>query len=205
MLNLTPSRLNGDHKKLVLDASVLINLLGTGLSDVLLKSLNRVIVVDEVALREVTIDPFSRKDPTEVLNSLRQNGLIEVIRMSRETYALFIDLTGGDPPDDLDDGEAATLAQAALGDCVAVIDEKKATRVAGANFPNVTVLNSLDLLTSSELLKHNGRDGVAEFVYLALRNARMRVAPSERQWIFDLLGDDRARECPSLGFRGLRV
>lgn len=205
MLNLTPSRLNGDHKKLILDASVLINLLGTGLSDVLLKSLNRVIVVDEVALREVTIDPFSRKDPAEVLNRLRENGLIEVVRMSSETYDLFIELTGGDPPDDLDDGEAATLAQAAIGDCVAVIDEKKATRVAGAHFPNVTVLNSLDLLTSRELLQHNGRDRVADVVYLALRNARMRVAASERQWIFDLLGDDRARECPSLGFRSLRV
>lgn len=205
MLNLTPSRLNGDHKKLILDASVLINLLGTGLSDALLKSLNRVVVVDEVALREVTIDPFSRKDPTEVLDRLCENGLIEVVGMSSETYDLFIDLTGADPPDDLDDGEAATLAQAALGDCVAVIDEKKATRIAGVHFPNVIVLNSLDLLTSIELLQLNGQDGIAEMVYLALRNARMRVAPSERQWIFDLLGDDRAKECPSLGYRGIRV
>lgn len=205
MLNLTPSRLNGDHKKLILDASVLINLLGTGLSDVLLKGLNRVIVVDEVALREVTIDPFSRKDPTEVLNRLRENGLIDVVRMSSETYDLFMELTGGDPPDDLDDGEAATLAQAALGDCVAVIDEKKATRIAGVHFPNVTVLNSVDLLTSIDLFQLNGRDGIADMVHLALLNARMRVAPSERQWIFDLLGDDRAKECPSLGLRGLRV
>jgi hypothetical protein len=197
--------LNRDHKKLILDASVLINLLGTGLSDVLLKGLNRVIVVDEVALREVTIDPFSRADPTEVLDRLRENGLIEVVRMSSETYDLFMDLTGGDPPDDLDDGEAATLAQAALGDCVAVIDEKKATRIAGVHFPNVTVLNSLDLLTSSELLQLNGRDGIANMVYLALRNARMRVAPSERQWILELLGNDRARECVSLGFRSLAV
>jgi len=205
VLNLTPSRLNGDHKKLILDASVLINLLGTGLSDVLLKGLDRVIVVDEIALREVTIDPFNRRDPTEVLDRLCENGLIEVVRMSSETYDLFMDLTGGDPPDDLDDGEAATLAQAALGDFVAVIDEKKATRIAGVHFPNVTVLNSLDLLTSSELLLLNGRDGIANMVYLALRNARMRVAPSERQWIFSLLGGDRAGECPSLGFRGPKV
>jgi hypothetical protein len=35
---------------------------------------------------------------------------------------------------------------------------------------------------------------------LALRNARMRVPPSERPWIVNLLGDDRARECPILGF-----
>jgi hypothetical protein len=204
-LNLTPSRLDDGHKKLILDASILINILGTGLSEVVLKGLNRKVMVDEVALREVTIDPFSRKDPAEVLFGLRKNGLIEVISMESEAYDLFIGLTGGDPPDDLDDGEAATLAQAAFGNYVAVIDERKATRIAGLHFPGVALLNSLDLLTSRDLLLQNGRDAIADVVYLALRYARMRVAPSERQWIFDLLGDDRARECPSLGFRGLTV
>jgi hypothetical protein len=190
---------------LILDASVLINILGTGLSEVVLKGLDRKVMVDEVALREVTIDPFSRKDPAEVLFGLRKSGLIEVINMGSKAYDLFIGLTGGDPPDDLDDGEAATLAQAAFGNYVAVIDERKATRIAGLDFPGVALLNSLDLLTSRDLLLQNGRDAIADVVYLALRNARMRVAPSERQWIFDLLGDDRAKECPSLGFRGLTV
>jgi hypothetical protein len=202
---LTPSRLDSCHKMLILDASVLINILGTGLSEVVLKGLDRKVMVDEVALREVTIDPFSRKDPAEVLFGLRKNGLIEVINMGSEAYDLFIGLTGGDLPDDLDDGEAATLAQAAFGNYVAVIDERKATRIAGLHFPEVALLNSLDLLTSRDLLLKNGRDAIADVVYLALRNARMRVAAGERQWIFDLLGDDRARDCPSLGFRGLTV
>jgi len=202
---LTPSKLHSGHKKLILDASVLINILGTGLSDVILKGLNRIVLVDEIALREVTIDPFSRKGPAEVLGGLRKSGLIEVINMGSEAYDLFIGLTGGDPPDDLDDGEAATLAQAAFGNYVAVIDERKATRIAGSCFPNIALLNSLDLLTSQDLLRENGRDAVANLVYLALRNSRMRVASSERQWIFDLLGDNRARECASLGFRGLPV
>ncbi len=205
VLNLTPSKLHSDHKKLILDASVLINILGTGISDVILKGLNRIVLVDEVALREVTIDPFSRKDPAEVLCGLRKSGLIEVINMGNEAYDWFIGLTGADPPDDLDDGEAATLSQAAFGKYVAVIDERKATRIAGLYFPEIALLNSLDLLISPDLLRENGRDAIANIIYLALRNARMRVAPSERQWVFDLLGDDRARECASLGFRGLTV
>lgn len=156
-------------------------------------------MVDEIALREVTIDPFSGKSPTAVLSDLRQSGLIKVISMGNEAYEMFIGLTGGDPPDDLDDGEAATLAQAAFGNHVAVIDERKAIRVSGIQFPELELLNSLDLLTSQELLQQNGRDAIVEFVHLALRNARMRVPPSERPWIVNLLGDDRARECPSLG------
>jgi hypothetical protein len=49
-------------------------------------------------------------------------------------------------------------------------------------------------------MKQSGRDVIVNFIHLALRNARMRVPPSERPWIVSLLGDDRARECPSLGF-----
>lgn len=112
----------------------------------------------------------------------------------------YCEIDDGDPPDDLDDGEAATLAQAAFGNYVAVIDERKAVRVSGIQFPELELLNSLDLLTSQELLEQNGRDAIVDFVHLALRNARMRVPPSERPWIVNLLGDDRARECPSLGF-----
>ncbi len=197
---MTPSRLHSAHKRLVLDASVLINILGTGRSNFILQALNRIVLVDEIALHEVTIDPFSGKSPSSVLSDLRESGLIEVISMGNEAYEMFIGLTGGDPPDDLDDGEAATLAQAAFGNYVAVIDERKAIRVSGIQFPKLELLNSLDLLTSHELMKQSGRDVIVNFIHLALRNARMRVPPSERPWIVSLLGDDRARECPSLGF-----
>jgi hypothetical protein len=92
----------------------LINILGTGRSNIILQALNRIVMVDEIALREVTIDPFTGMSPAAVLSDLRQSGLIEVISMGNEAYEMFISLTGGDPPDDLDDGEAATLAQAAF-------------------------------------------------------------------------------------------
>jgi predicted nucleic acid-binding protein len=137
---LTPSRLHSAHERLVLDASVLINILGTGRSDIILQVLNRIVMVDEIALREVTIDPFSGKSSGAVLSDLRQSGLIEVISMGNEAYEMFISLTGGDPPDDLDDGEAATLAQAAFGNYVAVIDERKAIRVSGIQFPELELL-----------------------------------------------------------------
>lgn len=65
--------------------------------------------------------------------------------------------------------------------------------ISGVQFPELELLNSLDLLTSQELLQQNGHDGIVDFVHLALRNAGMRVPPSERPWIVNLLGDDRAR------------
>jgi predicted nucleic acid-binding protein len=195
---LTPSKLNAGHNKLVLDASVLINILGTGSPDAVLRAMNRAVLVDEVALREVTIDPFTGKSPDNLLVRLRTNSLIEVISMDADAYNLFIGLTGAEPPDDLDDGEAATLAQAAHKKYVAVIDEKKATRIAGVHYPEVVLLNSLDLLAAPELLRQCGRDGLADIVYHALRNARMRVPSCQQAWIVNLLGDERAQQCSSL-------
>lgn len=199
VIDLTPSRLCAAHNKLILDASVLINILGTGSPDAILKAVNRVVAVDEIALREVTINPFTREDPAELLIQLQNKGLIVVERMDKDAYNLFIGLTGAEPPDDLDDGEAATLAQAAHKGYVAVIDEKKATRVAGVVFPEAVLLNSLDLLASPEMLQQSGRDELADIIYLALRNARMRVPSSQLSWIVNLLGVGRAQECPSLG------
>ena len=196
---MTPSKLRAVHNKLVLDASVLINILGTGSPDAVLRAVNRAVLVDEIALREVTIDPCTGKSPTDLLVRLQTSGLIEVIKMNDDAYNLFIGLTGAGPPDDLDDGEAATLAQAAQRGYVAVIDEKKATRIAGVLFPEVVLLNSLDLLAAPELLQQSGRDGLADILYLALCNARMRVPSSQRAWIVNLLGVVRAQECPSLG------
>ncbi len=196
---MTPSKLRAVHNKLILDASVLINILGTGSPDTVLRAMNRSVLVDEVALREVTIDPFTGKSPADLLVSLQTSSLIEVIGMDDDAYDLFIGLTGAEAPDDLDDGEAATLAQAAHKGYVAVIDEKKATRIAGVHFPEVVLLNSLDLLATPELLQQSGREGFADIVYFALHNARMRVPSHQRDWVVSLLGYGRAQECPSLG------
>jgi len=197
--DLTPSKLTSSHRRLVIDASVLINILGTGCPDVIFQSLRRAFFIDEITLREVSVNPATGGSPKEVLAQLQAHGLLQVIHMDDLAYERFIGFTGAHSPDDLDDGEAATLAQAACGKYVAVIDERKAIRIASLLIPNISLLNSIDLLAAQDLLQLLGTDGVSTVVHLALRNARMRVPPSARKWISDLLGEKRAQECPSLG------
>jgi hypothetical protein len=72
-------------------------------------------------------------------------------------------------------------------------------QLAGTQFPGVALLNSLDLLAAPEMFQAHQRETVAEAIYHALRNARMRVRQTERAWIVALLGNDRASACPSLG------
>src|ERR1035438_9110961 len=71
-----PSRLNSDHHVLVIDASVAINLLGTGRPADLLRMLNRRVLIDELALKEVTSDPFSKLPGREAIEALIRSGLI---------------------------------------------------------------------------------------------------------------------------------
>src|ERR1700691_187607 len=71
-----PSRLNSRHDILVIDASVAINLLGTGRPADLLRELNRRVIIDEVALREVTSDPFSKLPGHEAIGALMRSSLI---------------------------------------------------------------------------------------------------------------------------------
>jgi len=185
---------------------VLINILGTGCPVDVLECLCRVFSIDEIALREVDIDPSTRGSSEDILATLQRQGLLEVIGMGDEAYDRFLGFTAAQPPDDLDDGEAATLAHAACGQYVAVIDERKATRIANLHIPEIPVLNSIDLLAAPELLNQLGKDKVSDVIYRALRDARMRVPPRVRRWIADLLGNIRAQECPSLGFcSGIRA
>lgn len=196
---MNPSRLESNHETLVLDASVLINLLGTGNPDVILKALKRTIVVDELVIREVAIDQCTRRSSAGLLKKLEDSGLIRVVKMNAEAYDIFLSLTGADPPDDLDDGESATLAQVIQNGGYAVIDEKKAIRVAALHQPGVFLLDSVDLLASPDVVSGLGLPMVADAVYSALMNARMRVPKEKRAWVAEVLGEARATECVSLG------
>ena len=58
---------------------------------------------------------------------------------------------------------------------VAVVDERKATRIAAQRSPVIEILNSVDLIAAPELLSSWDFDRLAEALYLAARDARMRV------------------------------
>jgi predicted nucleic acid-binding protein len=194
-----PSRLNSQHTTLVLDASVLINLLGTANPAILLRALNRAALVDEIALHEIRVNPMDGRPAKATLDELRVEGLLKPIRLGAEAYRIFVELTGATPPNDLDDGEAATIAQAIECQAAAVIDERKATRIVRTSFPETPVLSSMDLFGCSEVINTVGGDNLANLIYGALSSARMRVPPEFRKWVVSLVGDVRLADCPSFG------
>lgn len=195
----TPSRLSEQHQTLVIDASVAINLLGSGRPGDLLRLCARRVVVEHIVRDEVQRDPSNGKPARPILDALVADGLLVYERLTDRGYATFLDLTGAEPPNDIGDREAATIAHAEDISAAALLDENKAARIAIARPSNLQVFHTLDLFACKAISTALPRETLAALLSASLRNARMRVAPLFRSWVIDLIGVESAALCPSLG------
>ena len=180
----------------VFDASVLLNILGTGSPEQLLETLSFDAYRTDQALKEVVRDPRDGSDPKLLLDSFQSRGLLLSVVLSGNALRSFVDLVTAPPPDGLGDGEAATLAFAEHRGAVAVIDERKATRIAGSR--GIAVESTVDLLRRPEVEAAFATAERRQLLFGALRNARMRVPAEHFDWVHDTLGPELARQCPSL-------
>lgn len=188
---------------MVADASVWINLAATGGADQILGAIRPRLVITDVALAELERGrPKGRRAADEV-TALIHLGLTEVVALAPEDEALFLSLVSGSASETLDDGEAATLACAdRLGASVA-IDERKATSLAARRLSHLNVRSTCDLLLAPDVRRLLGEPGLADALFGALTEARMRVPDGHAVKIVELLGP-RAASCLSIParFRG---
>lgn len=185
----------------VIDASVAINLLGTGVSRDILSVVPWRVVIERRAHREIRRHPIDGCDHAAELHAWEVNGWARTVSLQADMRRTFDALTSGSLIRTLDDGEAATIAYA-VGDSertVPVIDEKKATKIFQQRWPNRRLLETADIfraLVEAELVS---KRFASDAVYSALTHARMHVSHRMRPWVLDLIGSSRAAACPSLG------
>jgi len=194
-----PSRLNRAPRSLVLDTSVVLNLLACGAPACILEALGGTFFAPIQVVQEIVREPTDRQSENPLLAELLDSGILKLHRLEGSSLDTFVDLAGAPPPDGLDDGEAATIAAGEEFGCGCVIDERKATRIASARRPDIIVLSTVDLffeVHNRSLLKSGE---IAELLYGALYRARMRVPDSHGEWVVELIGQDRANNCASLG------
>ncbi len=89
---------------LVLDASVVINLLGTGIAESVLRNLSVPVFMADDAYREVRRHPIPGEDLSIALGNLTSAGLIELITMSTAARTIFHELTADDLAPIIHDG-----------------------------------------------------------------------------------------------------
>jgi predicted nucleic acid-binding protein len=189
---------------IVIDASTAINVNATGCAAQILRALPNRIAITEVVMAELAEDRRSGRRDSELIAKLQQTGLIAVVPLSESQERHFESLVIGRGVDTLDDGEAATIAYAVETGATALIDERKANRICGERYPTIRVGCTIDLLAHASVKTSLGDSGLADAVFAALLQARMRVLPHHMDWVVRLIGEERARQCPSLP-RAVRI
>ena len=188
-----------DHDTvLAADTSTIINLNATGCAEDILKALPyRVAVVDVIA-DELEIGRSKGRKDASKLSALVTAKLVDVVSLGNDGLIHFEGLVIGAASETLDDGEAATIAYAVETNAVALIDERKALRLCASRFTNVRLGCTVDIFAHPTVRRALGASSLADAVYRALLDARMRVLPHHLAGVVELIGPERAANCLSL-------
>lgn len=192
------SCLTDDHEALVLDASVLINLLATGNASTVLLALDVPLFVTEHVVREIGRGIGDGRPESGMLAPLIGDQVLKVEELSGSSLEHFFEMVSGKTSNTLGDGEAATLALAYSKGLSAAIDEKKATRIASERFGMLKLVTTVDILAYEPVQASLGRELLASMTLQALRLARMQVWNHQFDWVVQLIGQENLGECPSL-------
>ena len=185
---------------LVLDTSVILNLLGSGRPRFLLTHVPYRVIAPVQVIQEIRREPDIDIEKDAGLLDVIESGLIAVVEPNDEAEALALALAGAPSPDDLDDGEAYAIAYAVVLGATVGIDERKGRRVLSAHWPSLSCLYTLDIIETAVKRAQMGNHELADIVFSALRFSRMRVPSDRRSSVIALIGRERARLCPSLGY-----
>lgn len=185
----SPSKHRGDRSPLFLDASVIINLVGSGHADTIIDALNCPVLIEENVHREFKRHPRDGRDSRTAIDALVSSGRLTLVRMTPTEFDRFLAYTGAPPPNDLGDGEAATLA-CAFERGSAAIDDRKASRIAADTAPHVKIYCSMDLMCAASVVSALTQDKVRQAILDALKYARMHIPQEWRPWIREMIGTD---------------
>lgn len=176
-------------EQLVVDASVLINILGCGAPETILRGLQHPALVEERTLREVLRHPLPGQDHTTFFDFAFKSRLLSKVEMCDAEYDTYLGLIQASLGTRLDDGESAALSVASHRRICAVIDEKKARNFAARYFPDLKVVSSLKLLISAAARLNKGSSWAKTTIANAHAHARLAAPKEERQLLSGILAN----------------
>ena len=174
----------------ILDASVLINLLGCGECVAVLEGLGEKCLMEARTLKEVRKHPIPGFDHAQILRALFSSGTLEEVRMTDVEYEKYLTFVSGPLGTRLDDGESAALAITGRASSI-VLDERKARRRAAGDpliAHSMTVASTLQLMLTSGHRQSWSVQKVRDLVASARKSARMGVPKEDLALLEVLLG-----------------
>jgi predicted nucleic acid-binding protein len=192
------SCLTEEDRQLVLDSSVVINLLATGHPTSILRALAVQIMVTDHVVREIEQGAANGRPEHDLLARMIGDHIVRIVELEGQALRTFFDLVSGTASESLGDGEGATLAFAHRHGCSAAIDEKKAARLSAVRFTSLRLVTTIDILAHPDVGAALGAKGLAEATFNALSVARMQVREHQFGWVSNLIGPERVAACSSL-------
>jgi predicted nucleic acid-binding protein len=192
------SCLTDEDSELVLDSSVVINLLATECPNEILRALALPIVVTDNVVREIERGVARDRQELDLLARMIGDQVVRVTHLEGETVETFFKLVSGSAAESLGDGEAATLAFAQKFGHSAAIDERKARRLSADRFPTLRVVTTIDILAHANVRDALGKSALSHATFSALRVARMQVRNYQFDWVQELIGQENVAACTSL-------
>ncbi len=183
---------------LVLDTSAIINLNATTVAEDILGAFPNDIVVTTQVFDELAAGSMKGYQDYEMLCTLLDAGIVVQSELVGEECMVFRSLVEGSGPTTLGDGESATIAKAFVSNGLAVVDDRKARKIALRRFGKMSVAPTIALLLDRLVEQSLGPAGQVNAVFLALRNARMYVPQENEAQVLGMIGQERAAQCPSL-------
>jgi predicted nucleic acid-binding protein len=166
----------GQSGGLVLDTSVLINLLATETMEAILYALGAPCHAPEQVILEIKRHPVTGAIFAGDKHPLRRRASrVSIVSLEREELDLFLDIVSRPAVDALGDGEAAAIAVAVTRGLDLVIDDRKARRILRQQFGQVRTYWTVDLLRAQQVLAALGRPQAEDCFARARRFGRMHV------------------------------
>ena len=186
---------------LVADASLWIALAATVCAAEIVVAMARPVIITDMVRNELERGRPKGRGTADAVATLIASGHVKAVRLSEPALEIYASLVIGRASETLDDGEAATIAMATALDGAAVIDERKARRIAEGRFLAMELRCTAELLLSPQMISALGKARCADALFAALRDTRLRVPSRFLDVVAEAIGQDRMRNCPSLPAR----
>lgn len=193
------SCLTEEDRQLVMDSSVVINLLASGVAESVLSALDARVFLPESVVHETEYGEKNCSQNAAIfLSDILAIKSVEIVELDGVALETFTSLVSGPSSATLGDGEAATIALALRLGGSAVIDEKKATGIVTRQFASLRLSTTVDVLSHHSVVSALGEPALGEALFAALRDARMQVREHQFDWVSSLIGQERVAQCSSL-------
>ncbi len=189
---------------LIVDTSVIINLVASGIPEQILANISNPIYIVDAVLPELNSGNCKGRRDAEVLGKLLRDNIVSCVSLNDQAWEQFGQMVSGRAKTSLDDGEAATLAYCAIHNTVPVIDERKANNFCKENYQYLKPISSAAMFRIAEKPMLKQKLSISEAVFNALTMGRMFVMPHHLDWIVKIIGPEKAVNYNSISKRSRR-